>query len=263
MLRIPHALAAAVAPLALLAGCDGAETDKVGAAENAAVTPNADARLASTPDGNWINLEGRVVSKTATSFVLDYGDGNVTVEMDDWDWFKEARYLLVGDRVSVTGRIDRSLLDRATLEASSVYVHNLGTYFYASGEDEEDVATSTIYAIAPAGAVDATGYVTAIEGREFTIGSAGGSMRVDTSRMANNPLDQEGQPQVTLADRVYVWGSLDVDARERDELMADGVIVLRPDRTKRVPSAGAQPGPEPEASNGSAGNQTGNSATGQ
>ena len=192
-------------------------------------TPSdAEERLVEASNKSWINLEGRVAATAPKSFLLDYGDGTVTVQMDDWDWFQEGRHLMPGDRVAVTGRVDRDLLERATLEARAVYVENLGTYFYASGRDEEDPAESTIFMVAPAGAVDATGFVTAIEGREFTMGTGSGSMRVDTSGMPDNPLDGEGDPKVRITDRVYVWGRLDVDAREPNELMADGLVVLRP-----------------------------------
>src|SRR5687768_3293539 len=110
---IPFCLCLAAA----VAGCDRAEApDTVAAGEPPASAEQI--RLAAAADQNWINLEGRVVSKTPSAFVLDYGDGSVTVEMDDWDWFQEGQQLLVGDRVSVTGRVDRDLLDRATLEAA-------------------------------------------------------------------------------------------------------------------------------------------------
>ena len=42
-------------------------------------------------DGSWINLSGTVTSTTADTFMLDYGDGLITVEMDDADRHAETR----------------------------------------------------------------------------------------------------------------------------------------------------------------------------
>lgn len=251
MHRHIHRAPIAAALALLLAACGGTEPENAAAND---AGPDQAEQLVSAANESWINLEGTVAAVSPTSFLLDYGDGNVTVEMDDWDWFQEGRHLQAGDEVAVTGRVDRDLLERATLEAQSVFVENLGTYFYASGRDEEDLADSSIYMVAPAGSVDATGFVTAIEGREFTLGTDAGAMRVDTTRMANNPLDAAGQPQVRIADRVYVWGRLDLDAREPDELMADGIVLLSPDRAKS--DSEAQAGTEPQSPS----NMTGNAA---
>jgi len=38
-----------------------------------------------TADDTWISLSGTVESVTTDAFMLDYGEGMVTVEMDDWD----------------------------------------------------------------------------------------------------------------------------------------------------------------------------------
>lgn len=35
------------------------------------------------PDNSWISIRGTVVAPTANSFILDYGEGMITVEMDD------------------------------------------------------------------------------------------------------------------------------------------------------------------------------------
>lgn len=223
---------AAAAPLALLAGCGEArevEDLKTVDSETAPPTvPASDAatRLAAATDRSWINLSGTVVSTLPNSFVLDYGPDTVTVEMDDWDWYREGKALVPGDPVVVTGRVDRDLWENKKIEASSVYAKNLNTYFYASGADEEDLAESTVYVAAAPAFADSTGYVTAIEGQEFTLGSAAGAIRVDMSQLSGT------KPQLKVGDRVYAWGDLDIDPREQSELMAKGVVLLTKDRTK-------------------------------
>lgn len=219
-----------VAAVALaMAGCDADAGEQADA--NAALAPVGveQARLATSMDGNWINLSGTVITALPASFVLDYGPDNVTVEMDDWDWYKEGRLLNPGDEVVVTGKVDQNLFLEKRIEASSVYVEDLGTYFYASGADEENLAVSSAYVTDADNYADFNGVVTAVEGREFTIGSTAGAIRIDTAQMAENPLDGEGFLKLGVGDRVYVWGDLDLGSRERPEVMAKGVVKLMAD----------------------------------
>lgn len=216
-------------PFALLSGCGDKEGTEAINANELATSPAADAdsRLAAATDQSWINLSGTVVSTAPGSFVLDYGNETVTVEMDDWDWYREGRALLPGDPVVVTGKVDDDLWQSKRIEASSVYAKNLNTYFYASGADEEDLVTSTVYVSPSPTSSDSTGYVTAVEGQEFTIGSGASAIRVDTSRLGGNK-----KPAVKVGDRVYAWGDLDLDPRERAEIMAKGIVMLAKDKTK-------------------------------
>jgi len=93
------------------------------------------------PDDSWISISGTVESVRPDEFMLDYGEGVITVEMDDGDRDADAYELVKGDKVTVSGRIDDDLFEVAKIEAASVFVENLGTYFYASSVDEEDVDT--------------------------------------------------------------------------------------------------------------------------
>lgn len=230
-----HASAAAMAAALLLTGCGDADSEASPApvadsAAEALAAGGPDAvKLAAIADSGWINLGGEVVSTLPTSFILDYGTGTVTVEMDDWDWYREGKALAEGDEVVVTGRVDNDLYDAKKIEASSVYVKDLNTYFYASGADEENLAVSTVYVTDAPSYIDSTGYVTAVEGREFTLGGDQGAIRVDTSQLAENPLDAEGFQQVKVGDRVYVWGDFDLSTRENSELMAKGIVSLTGD----------------------------------
>lgn len=97
------------------------------------------------PEDSWISISGTVVDPKADTFKLDYGDGVITVEMDDWDDDADAYVLLDGDRVTVYGMIDDGLFERTTIEANSVYVESLNSYFYASAADEEGDALDSAY----------------------------------------------------------------------------------------------------------------------
>ena len=209
-------------------GPDAADTNLSNAAAALAGAPLTPAeRLAAATDRSWINLRGTVVTAGPSSFVLDYGAGEITVEMDDWDWYREGSALLAGDKVVVTGQVDDDLWQSKRIEAGSVYVDKLDTYFYAGGTDEEDLKESIVYVAGGPTYSDTTGYVTAAEGKELTINSGVREVRVDLSRLA----DKE-TPQVQVGERVYVWGDLDVESGERTEIMARGLVRLAKDRTK-------------------------------
>jgi len=183
-------------------------------------------------DDSWISLTGTVAETDRESFRLDYGEGLITVEMDDGDWYGEAAGVLQGDRVTVSGRIDDDFLEQRTIEASSVYVKGLSRYYYASDADEEGALVShpVQFPVDPgvgdAGWLTVTGTVEAIDGREFTLGRDTAVLRVDTIAMPYNPLDDVGPQQIVVGDRVSVSGRLDLDLFESTELLATSVISL-------------------------------------
>lgn len=217
-------LYAAALPLLALAACAGEEGDNA-AANNDSASPPDVAEIVAAGDAQWLNLSGSVVSADANGFVLDYGAGNIRVEMDDWDPVAEGRMLKAGDLVTVSGLADRDLFMNKRVEARSVYVHNLNTVFYASGADEEEMLGRAVNT-APQPYADFTGIVSAVEGREFTLGTGPAAIRVDTSLLAENPLDSQGLQQVKVGDRVLVWGDVDLERSENAELKARGLISM-------------------------------------
>lgn len=182
-------------------------------------------------DGSWISLSGTVTSTTADSFELDYGRGIVTVEMDDWDWFDDNNNTIPGDKVTVYGEVDDDTYELTSIEASSVYVENLGTTFYASPADEEDIRDFDLVPTVPiaVGDVTLTGTVQSVTGREFTIDTDIQQVTVDTTLMSYNPTDDEGYQQIDVGDTVTVLGDMDYDTFENRELMADNIVTLDDD----------------------------------
>jgi len=180
-------------------------------------------------DGSWITLSGKVTSTTSDTFMLDYGEGLATVEMDDWDWFEESGEVLPGDEVTVYGEVDDDTFESAKIEASSVYVDSLGTYFYASAADEESFTDLDVAPTIDLGQIILTGTVTGIDGTEFTIDSGDQKMTVDTALMPYDPMDNEGYQQIEKGDQVTVTGDVDVDTFDAAELMADTVVTLDDD----------------------------------
>lgn len=187
------------------------------------------------PNASWISLTGTVASAGDAAFTLDYGEGLITVEMDDWDWYDEGRYLIEGDRVTVHGRIDADFYQLRTVEASSVYLHNLNTTFYANALDEEDARDlyySSLYVVPTVDGRDIqlTGTVKAVNGREFKLDTGTTEIQVNTNTMAYNPMDDEGFQHIEKGDLVTVSGDIDIDLFERNEILADAIVTLMPEQ---------------------------------
>jgi uncharacterized protein YdeI (BOF family) len=189
------------------------------------------------PDRSYISISGTVASSAPDRFTLDYGDGLVTVEMDDWDWYDEARHIDGGDHVTVYGRVDRNLYANRTIEASAVYVDEHGTFYYANDADEESVglAYAPPNTLTPSDGtrMHVTGTVTRIDGREFVLDTGYSKVRVDTLGLGYNPLDSIGLQRIEKNDRVSVTGNLDLDFFERAEIQADVVTKLSRDATRK------------------------------
>lgn len=193
----------------------------------AVAEPNPYARA----DDSWISISGTVVAPSAEAFSLDYGDGVILVEMDDWDNYGDAYGLMDGDKVTVYGRVDDDLFDVASIEAGSVYVEALNTYFYASSDDEEDDYLGYVWSVStPILTNYATlrGTVTSIDrsGREFTLDSGSGQITVEADALGYNPLDDLGYQQIEQGDKVSVAGTFDADFLEGRVFEADSVVTL-------------------------------------
>lgn len=192
------------------------------------VTPARAENPYAEADDSWISVSGTVVSTELGSFLLDYGEGMITVEFDDWTWYDDNHAILAGDDVTVYGIVDDDLYETRTIEASSVYVEGLNTYYYASPADEEEIPHSW-YAVVPGldgEQMSISGEVTRVDGREFTIDTGLRSMTVDTIAMPYNPMDENGFQKIETGDWVSVRGQIDLDVFEQREIIADSIVTL-------------------------------------
>jgi uncharacterized protein YdeI (BOF family) len=176
-------------------------------------------------DNAWISMSGEVESVDPDEFVLDYGDGSVIVEMDDGDRDADAYKLMKGDDVTVSGLVDDDFFETTTIEASSVYVDKLGTYFYASAVDEEDDFV-TVHTPVIMSETIVQGTVKEVNDEEFVVDTGFHELTVEVEEMAYNPLDDQGYQKVEAGDVVSVTGDMDDDFFEGRELVADTVTVL-------------------------------------
>lgn len=176
-------------------------------------------------DDTWISISGEVKSVSPNNFILDYGEGIVLVEMDDGDRDADAYKLLEGDKVTVNGMIDDDFYEATTIEADSVYVEKLNTYFFASAVDEEDKAIWYTFPIVP-GEMTVQGTVTQVNGDEFNVNAGVKSVTVDVSDMPYNPLDNKGYQKIEKGDVVRVTGNMEDKLFQGRELEAQTALVL-------------------------------------
>lgn len=179
-------------------------------------------------DESWVSISGTVTSVMDDKFLLDYADGSIVVEMDDWDSYGEAYALDDGDSVTVYGRVDNEFFADETIEASSVYVEDINSFFYASSADEEEVGE---WALVPDVTVGEITYIGTVESvspdiQELTLDTGATDLTVDTSPMLYNPLDDDGYQQIDVGDRVSIQGRIDNELFDGFELDADVIVTL-------------------------------------
>ncbi|MDZ7791443.1 MAG: NirD/YgiW/YdeI family stress tolerance protein [Xanthomonadales bacterium] len=182
----------------------------------------------SKPDDTWISLSGSVASAQSDQFMLDYGEGEITVEMDDWDSYGDAWPLEEGDEVTVYGEVDDALYEEDKIEASSVYVDGLDTFFYASAADEEEIGEWSLDTNAEFGDLTYIGTVETVSPvtDSFTIDTGAQELTVFTGRLLYDPLDDEGFQKIEPGDRVSVEGKVDSDFFGKSDLFADSIVTL-------------------------------------
>lgn len=177
------------------------------------------------PDDTWLTLSGKIQSTSPDAFVLDYGTGTITVEMDDGDRDADAYQLNAGDQVTVSGMIDDDFFEKTRIEAGSVHVEKLGTTFFASSLDEEDypVIMGPPAIMAP---LALQGTVSEVGEQAFTLNTFQRRLTVDVSEMPYNPLDDDGYQKIEVGDFVKVTGSIDDNLFGKRQMAADSVVKL-------------------------------------
>jgi uncharacterized protein YdeI (BOF family) len=177
--------------------------------------------LLGSTNTDWVSLTGKVKSVSDSSFILDYGKGEVAVEVDDFEW-RDENAVAAGDDVTVTGMVDQDFYEGRKVEASSVFVDQLDTYFYASSADEEGGYYS--YPVSDYASDDewvtVTGTVVRREDETLTVDTGGQKLSVDVSSVGSDLKVDPGA-------RVSVYGEMDdADLFEGRELVATSVVRL-------------------------------------
>lgn len=183
------------------------------------------------PDNTWTSINGTVTTIGPETFELDYGDGMITVEMDDWDSYNETFNLSDGDEVTVMGEVDTDFYETNTIEANSVYVKDLNSYFYASDVDEEEFGDWAVRTPISPGDTTYVGNVDSVDrtAGTFTIDTGSRELTVDTQPLDYNPLDEQGFQEIEVGERVSVNGVINDEFFENRQLEADSVVTLDED----------------------------------
>lgn len=177
-----------------------------------------------------VSLKGTVIAQNQEAILLDYGQGTITVELDDWDDLEEGELAMPGDQVTVYGTIDDSFYSEKSIEAQSIYVEDINAVLTGpSPYDEEGQLLSrrsTDFMGPSRYDIEIAGMVTSVDGRTFTIDSGNRQIKVDTSMMDYNPLDERGFQNVKKGDWVRASGDLAMNTLEDRELVAESVVTL-------------------------------------
>ncbi|MGB0217552.1 MAG: hypothetical protein ACPF9E_19205 [Alteromonas oceani] len=181
-------------------------------------------------DDTWATFSGTVTEVYPDSFIMDYGNDTLTVEVDDGDFDNDAYKFFKGDEVTVTGKVDDNLFTKTTLEASSIYVKGLNTTFFSSAIDEEDIKLNYYTAYVPM-AVDKVTLMGRIADTsamldevELVFGNT--SIDVDVSRLGYNPLDDEGWLKLEEGDLIRVTGTFDEEFFSDYDLFAENIELI-------------------------------------
>lgn len=190
------------------------------------------AALRDKVDGEYVTVSGKVTETNPHSFVMKTKNNKVLVEVDDYtSWTADGFKVIVGDQVVVNGKVDKDFLEKKSIEAGSVYVKNIDTYFFSNSADEETStyitpAYSYIGTLPEGAVVDLQGTVTNVDNREFTVDTGFRKVRVDTDEMAYNPLDNIGFSKIKVGDRVRISGDVEDNLFESKKVDAKYVNKL-------------------------------------
>jgi len=207
------------------AASDSMDTQGTTSASNKTATEQ---KVSSATNGEWLTLTGKVKDVSADEFKLDYGQDAIHVEMDGFGTL-DGNPIHEGDHVTVSGLIDADFLQNKTIEASSVYVDSLGTYFYADPADEEDAYLSyfSTQAADQGDWLALTGTVQKISDDQITLDIGSKTLTVDTDDLAYDVNEEDSPWELSEGDRVSITGKIDdADLFDQRELNATSLVVL-------------------------------------
>ena len=184
------------------------------------------------PANSLILLTGKIHSIGEESFVLDYGTGEVPVSLGSPD-VAEEQQLKPGERVTVSGQLDEDFFGKHILGADTIFRHELLTYYpgdnaeagpidpgYLQSLDARDESTASTPVNILVG-----GEVSEINDRKFTLHSGQFGLGVDTARMKDNMLDDEGAVKLSLGTPVYVSGHIEGDIFNKPQILARSITI--------------------------------------
>ena len=111
-------------------------------------------------------------------FVLDHGDGNITVELQPGERLKKDHKFIKDEKVRVFGMVDADFFSQTTILARAVYVESLSTYVYQTDGTDAFLHVST--PVIESGTV-VQGVVKKVKDDKVVLDEGDRSITVDTS----------------------------------------------------------------------------------
>lgn len=180
------------------------------------------------PDDTWITIRGQVASVLRNAITLDYGHGAIAVDINDSNGEAEAYGLLPGDKVTVFGLIDKDSFAGTTIQAASIYVDKTGKNIYATVTDQDDLYRyGGISSPTDPSEIILRGYVSRLDGHEFTLNSGPRAIKIETGHMSHDPLAEKGHPEIKVGDIVRIRGHLDRNFFKGLKFAAESIDVVR------------------------------------
>jgi hypothetical protein len=177
---------------------------------------------------SWMSVEGTLIDGSPSGFRVRYDGGVITVQMTGWDWY-ETYAPLDGSEVIVFGPVDERLFETGALEATSVYVDDLGTYFQREeGKGIADIASYVFYSDPIGNHVNLYGTVSGLKDGDIELELGGGAadVSVGTGPAGDNRLRETVLPKLEPGDRISVSGHLDPDFWQQRKLRADRIVII-------------------------------------
>lgn len=198
------------------------------------------ANLSGYHDGDAIVVTGNILSVSEGELMLNYAGRKVKIEFDKWPWEGKdmEKYFEVGQKVTVSGRVDKDWFSSNEIEANNIYLDDQYVYYYWLDQSPayylnigptnmEKSANGLAGGDVGGASFSVSGEIKAIHGREFTLQSGEEKFTVDTESLGYNPLDNVGLQQLRVGDHVYVFGDVDAKFFDEKRFSADSVITLQ------------------------------------
>lgn len=186
-------------------------------------------------DDTQITMSGTMTDIDGDEFVLNYGDGSIAVELEDWGRDADDLGFNDGAEVTVFGEIDNDLFSASTIEAEAIYLKSSATYYYAAEDADEHSHKAYMWSgpdtyklsdMTLRGRVVSTD----VDDGKFTIAVGNGDeVTISTAALDYDPLKGELRNPVDTGDWVRVAGRLDFEFFEGKVLRAESVSTIYED----------------------------------
>jgi hypothetical protein len=171
--------------------------------------------------GTWIGVTGTVESTSPGSFQLDYGDGNIKVELEPSSTKKHD--FIKDEHVRVFGVVDDGFFKARTIRAHAVYVESLRSYVCTT-EGAEAICSSFAPTILSGMVVH--GRVTKVDKNSMTVDEGDRQITIDTDAMNTANVGTGTAQAAQVGDMVTVLGHMDEGLFSR-KMKADAVEVVQ------------------------------------